>query len=120
VYLTLDFAFHVLDYIVHDFSCRQLADLEYESNNLNLNYFTNCKNKEGGWDHIHSVIDEFLFSSLSIEHMPIVHVLWDSNSFRSIAVSAPKFDMIKNEQVILKCLTFKNVFFKKNFLYARL
>jgi hypothetical protein len=42
-----------------------------------INYFTNCKNKGGlgGWDYIHSVIDEFLFSSLYIEHMPIVHVL---------------------------------------------
>jgi hypothetical protein len=50
-------------------------DLEYKSNNLNLKYFTNCKNKEGGLDYIHSVTDEFLFSSLYIEQMPIVHAM---------------------------------------------
>jgi hypothetical protein len=44
VYLTLKFYVHVHDYIVHDISCKK-ADLEYERNNLN--YFTNCKNKEG-------------------------------------------------------------------------
>ena len=77
VYLILDFAFHVLDYIVHDFSCRKLADFECESNNSNLNYLTNYEYNEVGWDHIHSVIDEFLFSFLYIhvEYMPIVHVL---------------------------------------------
>ena len=32
--LTLDVAFHVLDYIVHYFSYRQLADLEYKSNDI--------------------------------------------------------------------------------------
>jgi hypothetical protein len=77
VYLTLRLAFHVHAYIqIHDILCRKQADFEYESNNLNSIYFTNCKNKEGvGMLFIQLLMDSDFVPYIYIEHMPIVPVL---------------------------------------------